>query len=93
MMRRWGMKPVTFEHEREYYDVIRRMLSGEIVRNYSGAIGEFPQLGYSDYVKEGCAHFVYRVWSAELEARGHCLRRRTPPYLHVARSRRTGRWA
>ena len=52
MMRRWGMKPVTFAHEREYYDVIRRMLSGEIVQNYSGSIGEFPQLGYSDYVRE-----------------------------------------
>ena len=52
MMKRWGLKPVTFEHEREYYDVVRRMLSGEQLRNYSGEIGDFPLLGYSDYVKE-----------------------------------------
>ncbi|MXW51243.1 MAG: LLM class flavin-dependent oxidoreductase [Gammaproteobacteria bacterium] len=46
------MKPVTFEHEREYYDVIKRMLRGEQMKDYSGAIGDFPLLGYSDYVKE-----------------------------------------
>lgn len=52
MMKRWGMKPVTFAHEREYCDVIKRMLSGEVIQDYSGAIGDFPQLGYSGYVKE-----------------------------------------
>ena len=52
MMKRWGMKPVTFQHEREYYEVIRRMLSGEQVTNYSGAIGDFPLLGYCDSLKE-----------------------------------------
>ena len=52
MMKRWGMKPVTFEHEREYYEVIKRLLNGEQIKNYSSAIGDFPLLGYSDYVKE-----------------------------------------
>lgn len=52
MMKRWGMNPVTFAHEREYYDVIKRMLSGEQIENYSGEIGDFPLLGYSDYITE-----------------------------------------
>lgn len=53
MMKRWGMTPVTFEHEREYFDVIKRMLNGESMQNYSGAIGDFPHLGLlGDYVRE-----------------------------------------
>jgi len=52
MMKRWGLKPVTFEHEREYCDVIKRLLSGEPVKDYSGKIGDFPELGYADYVRE-----------------------------------------
>ena len=52
MMKRWGMNPVTFEHEREYYDVIKSLLSGKPITDYSGAIGDFPLLGYSDYVRE-----------------------------------------
>lgn len=53
MVRRWGMMPVTFEREREYYDVIKRMLNGESMQNYSGAIGDFPHLGMlGDFVHE-----------------------------------------
>lgn len=52
-MKRWGLKPVTFEREREYYDVIKRMLRGETIENYSGTIGDFPQLGLmGKYVNE-----------------------------------------
>ena len=53
MMKRWGLKPVTFEREREYYDVIKGMLRGEAFENYSGTIGDFPQLSMlGKYVNE-----------------------------------------
>lgn len=52
MQKRWGLEPVTFEHEREHYEVIRSLLSGKPIENYSGAIGDFPLLGYADYVHE-----------------------------------------
>ena len=52
MMKRWGMNPVTFEHEREYYDVIKSLLTGQPIENYSGAIGDYPLLGWADYIHE-----------------------------------------
>ncbi len=53
MTKRWGMMPVTFKREHEYYDVIKRMLSGKSMQNYSGDIGEFPHLGLmGDHVHE-----------------------------------------
>lgn len=49
----WGLKPVTYEREREYYDVLKRLFTGEQIENYSGAIGDFPKLGLlGDYVNE-----------------------------------------
>ena len=52
LMKLWGLQPVTFEHEREFYDVIKSLLSGAQIENYSGAIGDFPLLGYADHVNE-----------------------------------------
>ena len=49
----WGLKQITFEREKEYYDVLKRLFTGEQIENYSGAIGEFPRLGLlGDYVNE-----------------------------------------
>lgn len=53
IMKAWGLKPITFEDERQYYDVIKRMLRGETIKNYSGSIGDFPRLGLmGGYVNE-----------------------------------------
>lgn len=49
----WGLKPVTYEDEREYYKVLKTLLRGEVVENYSSSIGNFPRLGLlGDYVNE-----------------------------------------
>lgn len=53
MQKKWGLKQVTYGHEREYYDVLKRLFTGEQIDNYSGKIGDFPRLGLlGDYVNE-----------------------------------------
>ncbi len=53
MQKRWGLPLVTYAREREYVDVIRAMLRGESMKDYSGLIGDYPHLGLmGDYVNE-----------------------------------------
>ena len=53
LMKAWGLKPLNFEREREYYDLLKALLRGETITNYSGSIGDFPQLALiGDYVNE-----------------------------------------
>ena len=52
MQERWGLEPVTFKHEREHYKVIKSLLDGKLIENYSGEIGDYPLLGYADYLHE-----------------------------------------
>lgn len=53
MQKMWGLKQVTYAREREYYDVLKRLFKGEQIKDYSGAIGDYPVLGLlGDYVNE-----------------------------------------
>ena len=53
LQKRWGLKPITHADEREYYNILKAMLRGEVIENYSGAIGDFPSLSLlGDYVNE-----------------------------------------
>lgn len=53
LQRSWGLKPITYEDEREYYKILKTMLRGEAIENYSGSVGEYPRLSLlGDYVNE-----------------------------------------
>lgn len=53
MWKNWGLEPVNFAREREYLDVLRRQLRGELIENYSGLIGDYPRLNLiGDHVQE-----------------------------------------
>ena len=52
---RWKMLSVpfpTYEREREFIEVMRRLWRGETVDGHAGELGNFPRLGLADYVDE-----------------------------------------
>ena len=52
---RWkvmGLKPITFEQEAEFVDLLRQLWRGETVSNFKGALGEFGYLHLADYIQE-----------------------------------------
>lgn len=52
---RWkamGLKPITFEQEAEFVDLMRRLWRGETVTGLKGALGEFAHLNLADYIQE-----------------------------------------
>ena len=52
---RWKMLNVpfpTYEREREFIEVMRRLWRGETVDGHVGELGNFPRLGLADYVDE-----------------------------------------
>lgn len=48
----WGLQPVTFDRERDYLDLIKRLLRGETLKDYSGEIGDYPRLSLGSHVNE-----------------------------------------
>ena len=42
----------TFEREKEFIKLMRRLWRGEIIDNYASALGTFPRLGLAPYVDE-----------------------------------------
>jgi probable F420-dependent oxidoreductase len=42
----------TFERERDFADILRRLLKGETVTGYQGALGEIPHMSLAPYVDE-----------------------------------------
>jgi len=47
-----GMLTITYEREREFIDLLRRMWKGETISNYDGALGRYPVLSVADYLDE-----------------------------------------
>jgi len=52
MQKAFGLKQITYAREREYIDVIRRLLKGEKIADYSGLIGDYPMLTLMTEVNE-----------------------------------------
>ncbi|MEM7218659.1 MAG: TIGR03857 family LLM class F420-dependent oxidoreductase [Pseudomonadota bacterium] len=50
--RRVGLEYPTFAHEREFIDVMRRLLKGETITNYDGALGQYGQLANAAYLDD-----------------------------------------
>ena len=83
----WGLKQVTFEREREYYNVIKTMLRGERLENYSGAIGDFPLLSlFGKYVNEDVPILFVGFGPQSLKNAGTIYGRRSFAYVYVGRS-------
>lgn len=47
----WGLKQNTYEREREFINILRRLLQGETV-SHDGAFGNFPMIKQADYMRE-----------------------------------------
>lgn len=53
MQKVMGLKQITYAREKEYYEVLKRLFTGEQIENYSGTFGDIPRLGlFGDYVNE-----------------------------------------
>lgn len=50
--RSWGLAHPTYQREKEFLDLMRRLWRGETVRDHSGALGDFAQIGLPAYVDE-----------------------------------------
>ncbi len=50
--RAWGVPQPTFEREREFLDIMRRLWRGETVLGHEGALGNFGALNLAPYVNE-----------------------------------------
>ncbi len=48
----WNLPYPTYEREREFIDLMRRLWRGESVYGHSGALGEYPALSLAPYVDE-----------------------------------------
>jgi probable F420-dependent oxidoreductase len=52
---RWhalGLQHPTWEREKEFINLLRRMWRGESIRDYQGLLGNFTRIGMPDYVNE-----------------------------------------
>ena len=52
---RWkamGLKPITFQQEAEFVDLLRQLWRGEAITNFKGALGEFAHLNLAEYIQE-----------------------------------------
>ena len=47
-----GLQHPTYEREREFLDVLRRLLKGETITNYDGALGKFGRLSNAAYLDD-----------------------------------------
>ncbi|MAH24527.1 MAG: TIGR03857 family LLM class F420-dependent oxidoreductase [Gammaproteobacteria bacterium] len=47
-----GMQPINYKSEREFIDLMRRLWSGETIRDYDGAVGKYPVLSLAQYLNE-----------------------------------------
>lgn len=47
-----GMKPITYECERDFTDLMRRLWRGETIKDYDGALGQYPVLSLAEYLDE-----------------------------------------
>ncbi len=50
--RAWGVPIATYEREREFVELVRRMWRGETIVGHDGALGEYGALGLAPYVDE-----------------------------------------
>ena len=47
-----GMLSITYERERDFIDILRRLWKGETISGYDGALGHYPLLSLADYLDE-----------------------------------------
>ena len=47
-----GMASITYAHEREFLDIMRRLWKGETIKDYKGVLGEYPVLSVANYLDE-----------------------------------------
>ena len=47
-----GMQAITYEREREFIDILRRLWKGETIKGFDGAMGNYPVLSVADYLDE-----------------------------------------
>ena len=47
-----GMQVITYEREREFIDLMRRLWRGETITGYKGALGDYPALSVAPYLDE-----------------------------------------
>ena len=46
------MQSITYEREREFISLMRRLWRGETIKGYDGALGQYPVLSVADYLDE-----------------------------------------
>jgi len=52
LWQRMGLPHPTYEREREFISVLRRLLAGETISNYKGPLGEFGHLANAPYLDD-----------------------------------------
>ena len=46
------MQPITYESERDFIDLMRRLWKGETIKDYDGVLGQYPVLSVAEYLDE-----------------------------------------
>ncbi len=67
-----GMLPITYERERDFIDILRRLWKGETIYDYSGALGHYPVLSVADYLDEILPILYVGFGPKSLEHAGSC---------------------
>ena len=65
-----GMQAITYEREREFIDLMRRMWTGERITGYDGSLGHYPVLSVADYLDEELPILYVGFGSRSLEHAG-----------------------
>ncbi len=47
-----GMQPISYESERDFIDLMRRLWKGETIKGYDGVLGQYPVLSVAEYLDE-----------------------------------------
>ena len=66
------MLPITYERERDFIDILRRLWKGETIYDYSGALGHYPVLSVADYLDEILPILYVGFGPKSLEHAGSC---------------------
>ncbi len=67
-----GLAHPTYEREREFIDLMRKLWRGETVSNYNGALGKFPRLSVASYLDEDIPILYVGFGPRSLEHAGTC---------------------